>query len=237
LGRGGNERIEERGEGKTGERESTGRNGEGDIEGDNVFVEEESVRPGGKKRTVEERSPGQGKERVARRRVDEFEIGEKLGKISDRMREEVEKIIQGLEGIMEGNVEGLKNFVRDRLKVLVEAVEGTMNEVGDPVASDRKEREESKKETGERNTEIKVNQDRKTREEERTRSSAKDLEGKIRQANKQIKLLDINFGKETNNRKEIIDRTLEYMRENVVLGDRKRYDILIRRTRIIILGK
>jgi hypothetical protein len=50
-------------------------------------------------------------------------------------------------------------------------------------------------------------------------------------------LLDINFGKETNNRKEIIDRTLEYMREDVVLGERKRYDILIRRTRIIILGK
>jgi hypothetical protein len=160
------------------------------------------------------------------------------------MKEEVE-IIQGLEGIREGNIEGLKKLVMDGLKVMVEVVEGTMNEVGDAVASDRKEREEIKKETGERlrkmemarNTEIKVNQDRKMREEERTRNSEKDLEAKIRQANKQIKLLDINFGKLTNNRKEIIDRTLEYMREDVVLGERKRYDILIKRTRIIILGK
>jgi hypothetical protein len=50
-------------------------------------------------------------------------------------------------------------------------------------------------------------------------------------------LLDINFGKQTSDRKEIIDKTLEYMREDVVLGERKRYDILIKRTRIIILGK
>jgi hypothetical protein len=69
-------------------------------------------------------------------------------------------------------IEGLKSLVRDGLKVMVEVVEGTMNEVGDAVASDRKEREEIKKETGERlrkmeemarNTEIKVNQDRKMR--------------------------------------------------------------------------
>jgi hypothetical protein len=246
-GRGGSGRPDERGEGmRDEERGVSGRNGEGDMEGDEVFIEEEVVRTGGTKRTVDERSPGQGVERVARRRVDEFEIGERFGKISDKMREEVEKIIQGLEGIREGNVEGLKNLVRDGLKVMVEAVEGTMNEVGDAVASDRKEREEIKKETGERlrkmeemakNTEIKVNQDRKMREEERTRRSERDLEDKIRLANKQIKLLDINFGKETNNRKEIIDRTLEYMREDVVLGERKRYDILIRRTRIIILGR
>jgi hypothetical protein len=241
-----------RGNGRSGERDEERRNGEGGLGmgrgkwEDDVFVEEENARTGGRKRNVDERSPGQGVERATRRRVDEFEIGEKFGKISDKMREEVERIIQGLEGIKEGNTEGLKNLVRDGLKAMVEVVEGTLNEVGDAVASDRKEREENKKETGERlrkmeemarNTEIKVNQDRKMREEERTRNLERELEAKIRQANKQIKLLDINFGKLTNDRKEIIDMTLEYRREDVVLGERKRYDILIKRTRIIILRK
>ena len=60
---------------------------------------------------------------------------------------------------------------------------------------------------------------------------------KLRLANRQIKYLDVDFERQTNNKREIIEKLLGYMKEEANLSDRKRLDILMRRTKIIILGK
>ena len=64
-----------------------------------------------------------------------------------------------------------------------------------------------------------------------------DMQDKIRLANRQLKFVDIDFGRQTNNRREIVEKTISYMREDVNLSDRKRLDVLLRRTKFIVLGK
>ena len=58
------------------------------------------------------------------------------------------------------------------------------------------------------------------------------MKEKIRQADRQIKIMDIDFARPLSNRREIVERTIGYMKE-----DRKRFDILINRTRLVELGR
>jgi hypothetical protein len=129
---------------------------------------------------------------------------------------------------------------------MVTTVESTMTEMGDAVAADRKEREDMKKEMGDRmrrmeemakNNEVKIEAERKARDTVRKRDSVRVMERKLEMANRQMKVMDIDYGKVITERREIVDRTLEYMRDAVNLRERKRFDILIKRTRIVVLGK
>jgi hypothetical protein len=227
----GNNRRSDRGDGRR------------DGEGGNV---EDGGRRGGEKRTVDQRSPDAEEERRNRQRLDEFEIGTSFGTISDKMKEEVKKIITGLNGIEGGDGKEIIKYVVEGLKTMVVAVEATMTEMGDAVADNRKGREEDKKETDERlrkmeekvrNNEVRMEADRKARENERKKESIRDMEDKLRVAGRQIKLMDMDFGKALTNRRDIIDRALDNFKEDVNLSNRKRLDILIRRTRVIVLGK
>jgi hypothetical protein len=49
--------------------------------------------------------------------------------------------------------------------------------------------------------------------------------------------MDLNMGKAMGNRREIVERVVDYVKEDTRLTYRKRLDILLRRTRIIVLGK
>jgi hypothetical protein len=219
--------------------------GDGRREGEGGNVED-GGRRGGEKRTVDQRSPDAEEERRNRQRLDEFEIGTSFGTISDKMKEEVKKIITGLNGIEGGDGKEIIKYVVEGLKTMVVAVEATMTEMGDAVADNRKGREEDKKETDERlrkmeekvrNNEVRMEADRKARETERKKESIRDMEDKLRVAGRQIKLMDMDFGKALTNRRDIIDRALDNFKEDVNLSNRKRLDILIRRTRVIVLGK
>jgi hypothetical protein len=203
-------------------------------------------RGGGEKRKIDERSPEQENVRTNRMRMDEFEIGAKFTEIADRVKKEVERIIEGMDLVENGNTEGMKKAVKEGLRIMTESLEGVMNGIGDAVATERKERERDSKSTEERlskvetsakETEIKIENVRKVRETERKRESKKELEDKLRQSNRQVKYLNINIGKETTNKKEIVDRVLEYMKDDAKLNDRRRLDFLLKRTRVIVLGK
>jgi hypothetical protein len=178
--------------------------------------------------------------------LDEFEIGTRFGKISDKMKVEVERIIGGMKSVEVGDTDALKKWVTQSLKAMLNAVEETMNEMGDTVAYDRNEREDMKRDMGERmrkveelakNNEVKIEAGRKDRETERKKESIREMERKLEIANRQIKIMDIDYGKVLTERREIVESTLEYMREDINLKERKRFDILIKRTRIIVLGK
>jgi hypothetical protein len=148
--------------------------------------------------------------------------------------------------VTEGDTEALKKWVTMGLKIMVTTVESTMTEMGDAVAADRKEREDMKKEMGDRmrrmeemakNNEVKIEAERKARDTVRKRDSVRVMEKKLEMANRQMKVMDIDYGKVITERREIVDKTLEYMRDAVNLRERKRFDILIKRTRIVVLGK
>jgi hypothetical protein len=72
---------------------------------------------------------------------------------------------------------------------------------------------------------------------EREKRSVKDMEAKLSVASKQIKIVDISFGQHLKERKIIVERTLEFMREDVRLSERKRLDKLLSKTKVIVLGK
>jgi hypothetical protein len=72
---------------------------------------------------------------------------------------------------------------------------------------------------------------------ERERRSVKDMEEKLNVASKQIKMVDISFGRHLKDRRTIVERTIEFMREDVRLSERKRFDNLLSKTRVIVLGK
>jgi hypothetical protein len=207
---------------------------------------EEGAGGAGNKRKIDDRSPGQETVRTNRMRMDEFEIGTRFTEISEAMDKQMEKILKSLDLVKEGDTEGMKKAVRLGFKAMTTAMEETMNGIGDAVAIERKERERHAKETEERIAKVeesskdainKVEGVRRMRETERKKESKRDMEDKLRQSNKQIKYVNIAMGKESNNRRELVERIIEFMKEDTKLGDRKRLDFLLKRTRVIILGK
>jgi hypothetical protein len=232
TGREVNTRRGERGERRTNEEE----------EGMN----EDGGRRGGEKRTVEQRSPNTEEERRNRPRLDEFEIGNRFDKIAKRMEDEVKRIVDGMKALEGDENKELVKYVVRGLNTMTKAVVETMNEMGDAVAEERKNKEDDKKEMEDRmrkmeekakENEVRMEAERRARETEKKKESVRDMEDKLKVAGRQIKLLDMDFGKVMNNRKEMVERVVDNFKEDVKLNDRKRLDILLRRTRIIILGK
>ena len=84
-----------------------------------------------------------------------------------------------------------------------------------------------------------VKEERLKAEKEQTRKeeSRKEMEEKVRQSNRQLKYNSIDLGRKITSRKEIVERTIQQMRDNVRTSDRKRLDFLLRRTRVVVLGK
>ena len=84
-----------------------------------------------------------------------------------------------------------------------------------------------------------VKEERVKAEKEQTRKeeSRKEMEEKVRQSNRQLKYNSIDLGRKITSRKEIVERTIQQMRDNVRTSDRKRLDFLLRRTRVVVLGK
>ena len=84
-----------------------------------------------------------------------------------------------------------------------------------------------------------VKEERLKAEKEQTRKEEirKVMEEKVRQSNKQLKYSNIDLGRTITSKKEIVERTIQKMRYNVRTSDRERLDFLLRRTRVVVLGK
>ena len=177
--------------------------------------------------------------------VNEFDIGTKMTEIIARIRAEAGKIMKRLEGQGVG-LEDLKMLTKEGLNAMVESVEAVMSVVGDGVRTERNRRDEEdhKMEVRMGRLEVQVKENVAmmeaaggAREKLARKESVQIMEERIKLANRQLKYVDIDFGRQTNNRREIVEKTIAYMREDVNLADRKRFDILLRRTKIIVLGK
>ena len=70
----------------------------------------------------------------------------------------------------------------------------------------------------------------------RLRESVKDMEEKLEDAQCAVKLLNIDIGRETQDKREIVRKTIESLR-NYCYTEVRYLDKVLRRTKIVILGK
>ena len=175
----------------------------------------------------------------------EFDAGRRMMEIGDRLRTGIRDIVARLrDGAL--SIEEVRTTTADGLMALMTAVDGLMNGMSDTVQADRQRQERMAKETCDRierveekakETEVRVEAASNARERQRRKESEAAMKDRIRQADRQIKIMDIDFARPLSNRRDIVERTIGYMKEDVILSDRKRFDILINRTRLIVLGR
>ena len=202
--------------------------------GESVRVDRERA-----KRTVEERSPDQEVLRNTRLRLNEFDAG--------YIFEEVEtRLIRTLEEVVAAAPDPLKDAMRASMEALRVAICGVMNGLSDSMKQERmaKEALEMRLEDKIGRMEEKVQELdsatdslTKTRLKTRTKESVKDMEGKIREAQCALKLLDVDIERQTEDRREIVRKTITKVRSYCADEDQRAYDNIMRRTRVVILGK
>jgi hypothetical protein len=194
----------------------------------------------GKKRNLDERSPGvHDGQRVNRKRLNEFEMGEVFEEIVKRMNRD-------LSNLMEKAPEGFKSELKEGLEIMMEGMKDIMNGVSDGVAGERKAREAEEMRTEDKLEkivdeikEIKNISDGMVndRMEQKIRASEKEMEEKLRVASCSLKILDFDFGESTDDRGWMVRTVLNYLKSDVHPEDKNVFDRIIRKTRIVILGR
>jgi hypothetical protein len=193
-----------------------------------------------RKRNLEERSPGQHDNvRTNRPRLDEFDVGNICEEIDKKMR-------KGMAGLIEMAPEDFRDKLRAGLETLLEGMKGVMNGTSDCVAEERRSREAEGIRVEERMERL----EEKVKDMKRTadniadeqihvniRRAEKEMERKVVHSGKCLKLLDIDFGKATEDRLWIVRSVIGWMKEDVHQNDVGAYERLMRRTRVQILGR
>ena len=186
-----------------------------------------------------------GQDNIVTAGLNEFDMGQRMGEISDRIRTGVRNILNKIEA--GGNdLEGVKQATKAGLTAMVEVLEAVMSGISDGIKCDREARQEKERgmeikvglmEEDIRESKVKIEVMRQAKDRSVRKESSQVLTDKLRQAERQLKYLDIDFGRATNSRREIVERTISFMKEDVSLSERKRLDIVLRRTKFVILGK
>ena len=200
----------------------------------------QQVGAGNSKRTVDERSPETVQQvRSVRPRMNEFDIGEAFAVIEDNMK-------KGMEQALSMTPEALQGCMKAAMDTMVQTMRGVMNKVSDGIQQERltREAEELRSEVRLERAEAKVADLQATvdsltelRVKNRTRDSIREMEGKVEVSLAALKLTEVDIGRVTQDRKEIVRKTLDEVRHYVVESDLRYYDRVIRRTRVVILGK
>ena len=191
------------------------------------------------KRTVDERSPEQELLRNTRLRLNEFDAGYIFEEVENRLVKTLEEVVAAVP-------DPLKEAMKASMEALRVAISGVMSGLSDGMKQERmaKEAMEMRLEDKIGRMEEKVKELdsatdslTKTRLKARTKESVRDMEGKIRESQCALKLLDVDIERVTDDRREIVRKTITKVRTFCAEDDRRAYDIIIRRTRVIILGK
>jgi hypothetical protein len=194
----------------------------------------------GAKRTVEERSPGaEENPRNVRPRMNEFDMGVVFGEIEETMSNSMKEVVmKAPEEVREGMKAGFD--------VVMKAVHKMMNALSDGVGHERIQRETLEMSLVDRIEKLEAKREdmqatldslTEHRVKTRTRDSIKEMEKVVDESQCCLKLLNVNVGKETSDRREIVRRTIEEVRYFVKEGDLRYLDSVLRRTKIVIMGR
>ena len=178
-------------------------------------------------------------------RRDEFDFGRSMALISEQLRRGVGSIVEKISG-QSMDVESIRNATVDGLKVMVEALEAVMNGMSDSVQKDRlgSERVEEQLKSRILNVEQRVQETenklevlKRSKDRQVWKESVKDMTKKIGLGDRQLKYVDIDYGRVTNSKREIVEKTIAYMKEDIGQDGGRRLEVIMRRTRFILLGK
>ena len=198
-------------------------------EGAGLVGPEEGRRAGGGQREP-------NRNRTIGEQRNEFDVGAKMTEVSERIRG----------GVRSTDLEGVMKATREGLIAMVEGLESAMNGISDGIRNDRTARQEEARrdelrmvviEEKVRENQEEIEGQRQDRDRTARKESTQILIEKLRQADRQLKYLDVDFGRATNSRREIVEKAISYMKEDVSLSERKRPDTVLKRTRFVILGR
>ena len=165
--------------------------------------------------------------------------------IRDRLKNGIGKIADRIDG-QDIGLEEVKKLTKEGLKEMLRGMDEVMSAMSDCVQTDRRDKEEYRRKAEDtmqklnekaREAEVRLEAMKSARDRALRKESEQVTIDKLRLTARQIKYVDVDFGRVTRDRKEIIEKMIGYMKEDVNLADWKRADTLIRRTKIIILGK
>jgi len=191
------------------------------------------------KRTVDERSPDQELLRNTLLRLNEFDAG--------HIFEEVEtRLIRGIDEVVSAVPDQLKEAMANSMQALKVAITGIMNGLSEGIKQERLARDsmemrlEDKLDRMEKKAiELGCATDSltKTRLKARTTESIKEMESKVKEAQCALKLLDVDIERLTEDRREMVRKTITKVRSFCAEEDKRAYDVIMRRTRVVIMGK
>jgi hypothetical protein len=191
------------------------------------------------KRTVEDRSPDQELLRNTRLRLNEFDAG--------HIFEEVEvRLVRSIEEVVALVPDQLKDAMGASMEALKRAITGIMNGLSEGVKQERLARDAMEMrledKIGRMDEKVKemvnvTDSLTKTRIKARTKDSIKEMESKVREAQCALKLLDVDIERVTDDRREMVRKTITKVRSFCAEEDKRAYDVIMRRTRIVIMGK
>ena len=201
---------------------------------ESVMVDREKA-----KRTVEDRSQEQELLRNTRLRLNEFDAGYIFEEVENRL-------VRGIDEVVAAVPEQLKEAMATSMQALKVAITGIMNGLSENVKNERMARdamemrledkvgrmEKKLQELGSATDSL-----TKTRLKARTRESIKEMESKVKEAQCALKLLDVDVERLTDDRREIVRKTITKVRSYCDEEDKRAYDVIIRRTRVVIMGK
>ena len=178
-------------------------------------------------------------------RGDKFDFGRSMSLISEQLRRGVGSIVEKISG-QAMDVESIRTATVDGLKVMVEALEAVMNGMSDSVQKDRlgSERVEEQLKSRITNVEQRVQETenklevlKRSKDRQVWKESVQAMTKKIGLGDRQLKYVDIDYGRVTNSKREIVEKTIAYMKEDIGQDGGRRLEVIMRRTRFILLGK
>jgi len=192
------------------------------------------------KRKLTDRSPQQesvsARPRIAME-VDGMEYCEKLSVIMDDMKVKVGTTFSALEiAGDEATVGQVSAWMQTLCGTLMRGMEQQSSIISDMamemgvmrMALSVRENEVKKLKEDFRDQEVAVKAVAKAKENIEIKASAKEMEEKLRTATTQFKLMDVNIGRETDDRREIIDKGVAEIRKNLRADAVKDFDELIK---------
>ncbi|MFN9904602.1 MAG: hypothetical protein ACK56F_00575, partial [bacterium] len=192
------------------------------------------------KRTVTQRSPQvEELERNTRRRLNEFDMGELFEKILSQMEQEMEKVVSSAH-------EEVRKPMKEGMSIVMAAMSKMMTGMSDGLAQERIDRDSEMLKVDDRLEKIEVKMKEledvaesltENRIRNRVRESAEEMERKVGAAMSSIRVMDMDLGLLTDNKKEIVKATVDTVRAGTKEEDKLWLSNVLRRTRIVVLGK
>jgi hypothetical protein len=149
-------------------------------------------------------------------------------------------------GLIEKVPEMYRQYLKDRIEVLMEKMKGVMNRVSDRVTLEGRKREAEEmiidKNIGKLKEEI--TDIRREKEDvvneammDKVRRSERETEKKVSGAMCNVKIFDFNFGEIIQDRVKMVKTLVKGLREHIHSDDMWRFDRIMRRTRVQIMGR